>query len=88
MVEIGEELYHAEAVFEADGTVRLYLLGKDAKKVIEIDAKAVEAFAKPDGGTSAYKLEFAPVPQSGDADGKTSLLVGKLPAEVVGKPVG
>lgn len=88
MVEIGEELYHAEAVFEADGTVRLYLLGKDAKKVIEIDAKVVEAFAKPDGSTSAYRFEFTPAPQSGDSDGKTSLLVGKLPAEAAGKPVG
>ena len=88
MVEIGQDLYHAEAVFEADGTVHLYLLGKDAKQVIEIDAKAVEAFAKPDGGTSAFKFELAPAPQSGDAEGKTSRLVGKLPAEVNGKPVG
>lgn len=88
MVEIGEDLYHAEAVFEADGAVRLYLLGKDAKRVIEIDAKAVEAFAKPDGGTAAYKFEFTPAPQPGDADGKTSLLVGKLPAEAAGKSVG
>lgn len=88
MVEIGDELYHAEAVFEADGTVRLYLFGKDAKKVIEIDAKAVEAFAKPDGSASAVRFEFTPAPQPGDADGKTSLLVGKLPAEAVGKPVG
>ncbi len=88
MVEIGDEMYHAEAVFEADGTIRLYLLGNDAKKVIEIDAKAVEAFAKPDGNASAVKFEFAPIPQPGDADGKTSRLVGKLPAEAVGKPVG
>ena len=87
IAEIGD-LYHAEAVFEADGTVRLYLLGKDAKTVIEIDAKAVEAFATPDGSGSAAKFEFAPAPQSGDTTGKTSLLVGKLPVAAVGKPVG
>lgn len=88
MVEIGEEAYHAEAVFEADGTVRLYLLGKDAKSVVEIDAKPVEAFAKPDGSPTATRFEFAPAPQDGDAPGKTSRLVGKLPADAVGKPVG
>jgi hypothetical protein len=88
MVEIGEDVAHAEAVFEVDGTVRLYLLGKDAKSVIEIDAKPVEAFAKPDGELSAAKFEFTPTPQTGDTAGKTSLFVGKLPAAVVGKPVG
>lgn len=88
LVEIGEDVAHAEAVFEADGNVRLYLLGKDAKSVIEIDAKVVEAFARPDGGASAVKFEFTPAPQSGDSPGKTSLMVGKLPAEAVGKPVG
>lgn len=88
MVEIGEEVAHAEAVFEADGNVRLYLLGKDAKAVLEIDAKPFEAFAKPDGGTSAEKFEFVPSPQSGDTAGKASLFVGKLPAGVNGKPVG
>lgn len=87
IAEIGEDLYHAEAVFEADGTVRLYLLGKDAKKVIEIDAKTVEAFATPDGSTSATRFEFAPAPQDGDAAGKTSRLVGKLPDAAVGKSV-
>lgn len=87
IAEIGDELYHAEAVFEADGTVRLFLLGKDAKSVIEIDARAVEAVATPDDSGSAAKFEFAPAPQSGDTAGKTSLLVGKLPAAAVGKPV-
>jgi hypothetical protein len=87
IAEIGDDLYHAEAVFEADGTVRLYLLGKDAKTVIEIDAKTVEAFATPDGSPSAVKFEFAPAPQSGDTPGKTSLLVGKLPDAAVGKSV-
>lgn len=88
MVEIGEEVAHAEAVFEADGTVRLYLLGKDAKSVIEIDAKPVEAFAKPDGGSSAVRFEFTPALQPGDSTGKASLFVGKLPAAVIGQPVG
>jgi YHS domain-containing protein len=88
MVEIGDQVAHAEAVFEADGSVRLYLLGKDAQAVLEIDAKPFEAFAKPDGGTSAEKFEFIPTPQPGDTAGKASLFVGKLPASVNGKPVG
>lgn len=88
IVEIGTEVAHAEAVFEADGTVRLYLLGKDAKSVIEIDAKPLEAFATPDGSRSATKFEFTPASQPGDTAGKASLFVGKLPADAVGKPVG
>jgi hypothetical protein len=32
IVEIGQDVAHAEAVFEADGTVRLYLLGKDRSR--------------------------------------------------------
>lgn len=88
IVEIGAEVAHAEAVFEADGTVRLYLLGKDAKSVIEIDAKPFEAFATPDGSRSAAKFVFTPTPQPGDTTGKSSLFVGKLPADAVGKPVG
>jgi YHS domain-containing protein len=87
IAEIGE-VAHAEAVFEADGTVRLYLLGKDAKAVIEIDAKPFEAFATPDGSRSAVRFEFTPLPQPGDAAGKSSLFVGQLPAVAVGKPVG
>lgn len=88
IVEIGEEVAHAEAVFEADGTVRLYLLGKDAKSVVEIDARPFEAFATPDGSRSAAKFEFTPAPQLGDTAGKSSLFVGKLPAAAVGKAVG
>lgn len=88
MVEIGEDIAHAEAVFEADGTVRLYLLAKDAKAVLEVDAKPFEAFVKPDGATSATRFEFAPSPQSGDTTGKASLFVGKLPPAAVGQPVG
>jgi YHS domain-containing protein len=88
MVEIGDDLLHAEAVFEADGTLRLYLLGKDAKTVAEIDARPVEAFAKPDDTASATRFELTPTPQPGDTAGKTSLLVGKLPVGVAGKAVG
>ncbi len=88
IVEIGKDAYHAEAVFEADGTVRLYLLDKDAKSLVETDADAVEAFARPDDVTASTKFEFTPSPQTGDAGGKTSRFVGKLPKEVVGKSVG
>ncbi len=87
MVEIGKDAYHAEVVFEADGTVRLYLLDQDARAVVETDATAVEAFARPDDVTSSSKFEFTPSPQAGDAEGKTSRLVGKLPAALVGKAV-
>jgi len=87
IVEIGDDVAHAEAVFETDGTVRLYLLGRDAKTVLEIDAKPLEAFATPEGSTSATKITFEPAPQSGDAPGKSSVFVAKLPVAMANQPV-
>src|SRR6516162_2412350 len=37
IVEIGRDNYHAEAVFEKGGVLRLYTLGKDEAKVEEVE---------------------------------------------------
>lgn len=87
IVEIGRDNYHAEAVFEKGGTVRLYTLGKDEAKVQEVESQILTAYVKPIGGTEAVPFTLQPEPQPGDAQGKTSQFVGKLPQELWGQKV-
>jgi hypothetical protein len=87
VVEIGRDNYHAEAVFEKGGTVRLHLLGKDEARVQEAEAQTLTAYAKPEGGTEATAVTLRPVPQPGDAEGQASQFVGVLPKELTGRQV-
>jgi len=87
VVEIGRDNYHAEAVFEKGGAVRLYLLGKDEARVQEAEAQTLTAYAKAEGATEAVPVTFRPAPQPGDSEGKTSLFLGKLPADLAGRKV-
>ncbi len=87
IVEIGRDNYHAEAVFEKDGVVRVYTLGQDEARVEEVDAQTLTAYAKPDGGTEAAEFALKPAPRRDDAPGKTSQFVGSLPKELWGRRV-
>lgn len=87
VVPIGRDNYHGEAVFEKDGVVRFYTLGQDEAKVIEVEADPLTAYAKAEGGTEATSFVFKAEPQPGDAKGKTSQFVGKLPRDLWGKKV-
>jgi hypothetical protein len=85
IVEIGRDNYHAEAVFEKGGVLRLYTLGKDESKIQEVESQTLTGYAKPAGGTEATSFVFRPVPQSGDGEGKTSQFIAKLPKDLAGK---
>jgi hypothetical protein len=85
IVEIGRDNYHAEAVFEKGGVLRLYTLGKDEAKIQEIESQTLTGYVKPEGSTEAVSFVFRPVPQSGDAEGKTSQFIARLPKELAGK---
>ena len=87
IVPIGSDSYHAEAVFEKGGTLKLYTLGADEAKVLEVETQTLSAFAKEDGGTESEPFELKPRPQPGDQPGKTSLFVGTLPTGLAGKRV-
>jgi hypothetical protein len=87
VVPIGRDNYHAEAVFEKGGTLRLYLLGADESKVQEVESKPLDAYAKAVGDAEAEKFVLTPQPQPGDAPGRTSLFVGQLPTALAGKSV-
>lgn len=85
IVEIGRDNYHAEAVFEKGGVLRLYMLAKDEAKIQEVESQTLTGYVKPEGGTEATSFVFRPVPQPGDAEGKTSQFVANLPKELAGK---
>jgi hypothetical protein len=85
IVSIGSDSYHAEAVFEKGGVLRLYMLGKDESKILEVDAQPLTGYAKPEGGTEATQFTLKPEPQPGDQQGMTSQFIGQLPKELAGK---
>jgi hypothetical protein len=85
IVEIGRDNYHAEAVFEKDGVVRVYTLGKDEAKVEEVESQTLTAYAKPEGGTEAVEFLLRPDPRPDDGQGKTSRFAGALPRELWGR---
>jgi len=87
IVPIGDDKYHAEAVFEKDGVLRLFILGKDEVTVVEVKTQPVTAFVKPEDGDVSESIILTAKPQSGDADGMTSQFVGHLPRALWGKPV-
>jgi hypothetical protein len=85
IVEIGRDNFHAEAVFEKGGVLRLYTLGKDEAKIQEVESQTLTGYIKPEGGSESTSFVFRPVPQPGDAEGKTSQFVAKMPKELSGK---
>ena len=87
LVSIGSDSYHAEAVFEKGGVLRLYTLGKDESKVLEVQSQPLTAYVKPEGGAESESVVLQPKPQPGDKEGMTSLFVGQLPKELWGKSV-
>ena len=87
LLSLGRDSYHAEAVFEKGGTVRLYLLGKDEARLQEVEAADLTAYVTPDGATEADAMTLRPEPQPGDAAGKTTRFVGTLPKDLLGKKV-
>ena len=87
VVSLGKDSYLAEAVFEKGRKVRLYMLGKEATRVQEVDARDLSAVATPAGSAEAVPVTFRPEPQPGDAKGKTSLFVATLPEELADKKV-
>jgi YHS domain-containing protein len=87
IVPLGADSYHAEALLEQDGTLRLFMLGKDESRIQEVDVQSINAFVKQDDAVESKNIELTAQPQSGDSEGKTSQFVGKVPAELLGKSI-
>lgn len=87
MVSLGRDSYHVEAVFDSDGMLRLYTLGQDESRIIDIESQELKGFIKSEGDDQAQSMVFKPAPQDGDVTGKTSLFVGEIPESLRGKPL-
>lgn len=85
MLSLGRDSYHVEAVIDSEGAVRLYTLGKDESRVIDVESQTLKGFVKAEGEADSKAIDFEPSPQDGDTPGKTSLFVGQLPQELVGR---
>jgi YHS domain-containing protein len=79
MISLGRDSYHAEAVFEKGGVLRLYTLGKEESRVIDVEKQTLKGFVKAEGDAEAQQFALESEPQDGDAEGRTSQFVGTLP---------
>ncbi len=87
LVPIGSDSYHAEAVFEKGGVLRLFTLGQNEAVVLEVDAEPLTGYVKVEGANESESFVLSPKPQSGDKQGMTSQFLGHLPKEMGGKNV-
>ncbi|HUY90544.1 MAG TPA: hypothetical protein VMV10_17535 [Pirellulales bacterium] len=87
IVPIGRDSYHAEAVFEKGGLVRLHMLGRDEAKVEEVAWQTLTAYVKSAGETESTAIKFEPKPQADDAREMTSVFIAQLPPQFEGQPV-
>ncbi|MFO0809012.1 MAG: hypothetical protein U0746_10340 [Gemmataceae bacterium] len=85
LVAIGRDNYHAEAVFEKGGVLRLYTLDNDEAKLLEVEAQPLTGYVKVEGGAEATSFVLKAEPQQGDKAGQTSQFVGHLPREMWGQ---
>ncbi|HUQ70522.1 MAG TPA: hypothetical protein VM165_13405 [Planctomycetaceae bacterium] len=87
IVSIGRDSYHAEAIVEKSGRLRLLMLGQDESRIQEVDEQTLTAYVKAVGDAEAAPVELSAVPQAGDATGRTSQFVGQLPESVAAREI-
>lgn len=87
IVSLGRDSFHVEAIVTSAGELRLYMLGNDESRVIDIEAQDLIAYVKAEGNSDSTSIEINPQPQPGDAEGKASLFIAKLPESLVGKSI-
>lgn len=85
IVSLGRDSFHAEAVFERGGVLRLYMLGNDESRVIDVEKQVLKAFVKVEGDADAQPFSLTAEPQEGDAADRTSQFTGTLPEGVAGR---
>lgn len=87
LVSLGRDSYHVEAIVESTGAVRLYTLGKEETRVIDVEKQSLKGFVKASGDKQFHSIDFLPEPQTGDAPEKTSQFVAILPESMRGQEI-
>ena len=78
----GDSHFHIEAVLLRGGSLILYTVGRDAATVIEVEAETLTARIMHEKSRRSARILLSPKPQAGDAEGKTSRFVGRVPREL------
>jgi hypothetical protein len=84
LVSLGRDSYHVEAIVTDGGELRLYTLGNDETRVMDVAIQELTAYVKSTTGSESASVTLKPEPQPGDAEGNASLFVAQLPETVVG----
>lgn len=87
IIPIGSDSYHAEAIIDNSGSLRLLMLQKDETRILEVETQPLTAWIKVTGQPDAVSVPLAARPQDGDTAGMTSQFVAELPAAARGKPL-
>jgi hypothetical protein len=74
--------YHAEAVFGADGRVRLYTFGRELAAAHPVAARTLCAAVRGHDGAEEHAVMLRPEPQDADPPGTASRFVGRFPLSV------
>lgn len=84
LVSLGRDSYHVEAIVTDSGELRLYTLGNDETRVMDVAIQDLVAYVKSTTGSESASVTLKPEPQPGDAGGNASLFVAQLPEALVG----
>ncbi len=85
VASLGDDEYHVEAVFTKERWLKLYTLGPDETRLLEVESQTLTAHVLAEGDVEAYAIDLRPEPQPGDASGRTSCFRGKLPEGLDGR---
>lgn len=85
IVSLANDRYHVEALFTADGFLKLYTLGNDISRVVEVEEQTLTAFLTLEDDRQSHAVTLRAEPQPGDRPGSTSCFCGTLPAELAGR---
>lgn len=76
LLEVGEEQYHVEVVFDNDGrTLTAFILGPDAKTAFPIEEETIDFDLEV--GDKEHEIPLAAKPLEGEKDGKSSRFVAE-----------
>lgn len=86
ITSFAHDRYHAEALLEEGGVLRVFMLGRDRTEVVDVPRQSPIAYVRS-GEREAKAVELAPVPQAGDRPEHTSQFVGQISPEGDGEPL-
>ncbi len=87
IVSVGRDSYHVEAVFLEGGLLKLFTLGRDETRVIDVERQVLTGYVKAPGAERSTEVTFQPEPQPGDSEEKTSQFVATLPPGLDSHPL-